>query len=79
MASVIHSLSNADFTTYYYHQVYVNNAGGTVLGESIDGPIVLDVALSSTGNTSGGVFLIGKKKPEQLVGTNSDGTNSIKG
>jgi hypothetical protein len=79
MASIIHSLGNVDFTTYQYHQVYVSTTG-TVLGESIVGPIVLDIGISSTGNTSGaGVFLIGKKIPEQLLGTNSDGSYSIKG
>jgi hypothetical protein len=79
--NVIHLLSNANFTDNQYSEVYV--PGGvtvTINSESVTVPagsgIILPVGVSSTGNTSGTMYLIGKKKPEFY--RNADGTYPIR-
>jgi hypothetical protein len=82
MSNVIHQLANADFTNYQYHEVYVPGDGvaKTIKGESVTVPtgsgIILPIGINTSGNTSGDIYLIGKKKPEFY--RNADGTYPIK-
>lgn len=81
MSNVIHALLNANFTDNQYHEVYIPGAETVTLnGESVAVPagsgIILPIGVSSTGNTSGVMYLIGKKKPEYY--RNADGTYPIR-
>lgn len=82
MGNIIHTIGSLDFTNYEYHQILVDGAA-TINGESIttNGPITLDIGITNSSQISGaGVLgLIGKKRPELLSNTNTDGTLSIKG
>lgn len=79
--NTIHLFANADFTNYQYSEVYV--PGGvtiTLNSQSVTVPagsgIVLPIGVSSSGSTSGTMYLIGKKKPETF--RNNDGTYPIR-
>ena len=81
---IIHLLADANFITYQYHEVYLpGGATYTVNGTSIPvgagSGVTLPIGINTSTNNSGEFFLIGKKKPESLLGTNSDGSYSIKG
>jgi hypothetical protein len=81
---ILHLITNADFTNYQYHEVYI--PGGetvTLNGESITtvSDITLPVGVNSTthavsGSTSGTIYLIGKRKPEYYQ--SADGTYPIR-
>jgi hypothetical protein len=79
--NIIHLLSSANFTDNQYSEVYI--PGGvtvTINSQSITVPagsgIILPIGVSSTGSTSGTMYLIGKKKPEFY--RSADGTYPIK-
>jgi len=78
--NIIHSLGNADYNTYEYHSILVNGTA-TIHGETItsQSSVIIPVGVTNSGQTSGSVYLIGKKRPELTTSLNSDGTLSIKG
>jgi hypothetical protein len=64
--NVIHLLSNADFTVNQYSEVLVPAGTVTINGESVTvgTDIILPIGISSDANSSGTMYLIGKRKPE---------------
>ena len=78
--SVIHQFGvNTDFENYQYYEVLVPAGTITLKGTSITtvgAPIVLPVGVTSSGGTSGTMYLMGKKKPEAY--RNADGTYPIR-
>lgn len=91
--SVLHGLSEAVFSAYTYYQIYVDSSSTLVYkGVTLTGPttgsVVLNLTVSSIDQLAGssGVFLLGKKNPEQYHrgpagqnGLNTDGTWNIRG
>lgn len=78
---VLHLITNADFTNYQYHEVYIPGAKSvTVNGETFTtvSDITLPIGVNTSGGTSGDVYLIGKKKPEALNTKKTDGSYPIR-
>ncbi len=75
--NIIHLLTNANFTENQYSEVYVPGGSTvTINSESITVPagsgIILPIGVSSSGNTSGTLYLIGKRKPESFKDANGN-------
>ena len=90
--SVLHLPGDAVYSAYTYYQIYVADGGsltykGVVLPAPTNGPIILDLTVSSPTDVSGtDIALIGKKKPEAFAtgpagqgGVNTDGSWNIRG
>ena len=70
---VIHPLSGANFSIYWYTNILIpNGVAATVNGTSIPSmasPVILPLGVANSTNTSGAIYLMGVKKFGTTSGT----------